>query len=71
MTIFLTLIQVISGIILSILVLLQSKGTGLGHAFGGQTYHSKRGVENLVFKSTIVTAVLFVLTSIAGQLFLS
>ena len=72
MSIVISVIQIFSGVLLTILVLLQAKGTGLGRAFGGgQAYHSKRGVENLVFKSTIVLSIIFVITSIAGQLFFS
>ncbi len=50
---------------LSGLILLQSSKGGLGAAFGGgETYHSKRGAERIVFLATIVTASLFLLTSI-------
>ena len=53
-------IQIIVGLILSGLILLQAKGTGLGRAFGSTSYHSKRGVETLVFRTTIILAVIFV-----------
>ena len=63
---WLTIAQTILGISLTALILLQSKGTGLGSAFGGQSqmYHSKRGVERAVFVFTIVVATLFTLVSI-------
>lgn len=64
----LTVIQIIVAIILSALILLQAKGTGLGRTFGSTTYHSKRGMEFIVFRSTIVLAVLFVLISVLNQL---
>lgn len=62
----LTAIQIILSLILISLILLQAKGTGLGSAFGGQSqaYHSKRGVEKLVFYSTVVVGVLFVILSL-------
>ncbi|MFH0943462.1 MAG: preprotein translocase subunit SecG [Candidatus Beckwithbacteria bacterium] len=62
----LTFVQILIGIILISLILLQAKGTGLGTTFGGQSqaYHSKRGVERVVFTSTIIFSVLFVLVSI-------
>ncbi len=63
-----TVAQIVVGIALSVLILLQAKGTGLGRTFGAVSYHSKRGVENLIFKTTIVLAVIFVATSIANQL---
>ncbi|MDZ7586775.1 MAG: preprotein translocase subunit SecG [Patescibacteria group bacterium] len=62
----LTLIQIIISVALISLILLQAKGTGLGSAFGGQsqTYHSKRGVEKVVFYSTIAAGIIFVIISI-------
>lgn len=63
-----TVAQIIIGIILSGLILLQAKGTGLGRSFGGVAYHSKRGVENLIFKLTIAFSIAFVVASVANQL---
>ena len=57
-------IQIIVGLALSGLILLQAKGTGLGRAFGSTSYHSKRGVETLVFRTTIILAVIFVALSV-------
>jgi protein translocase SecG subunit len=45
-------------------VLMQSRGSGLGSAFGGgdsSVYRSRRGVEARLYQFTIVLAVLFVL----------
>lgn len=60
------IIQMVLGIILIGLVLLQSKGTGLGSAFGGDMgfYRTKRGFEKLLFNATIVVVALFIVTSI-------
>jgi len=71
MSVYLTIIQILLAIILSILILLQAKGTGLGRAFGQASYHSKRGVEYIVFRFTIITAVLFVIVSVANQFLVS
>jgi protein translocase SecG subunit len=62
----LTAIQIIVCLILISLILLQAKGTGLGSTFGGQSqaYHSKRGVEKVVFYSTIITGIIFVIISL-------
>lgn len=62
----LTVLQILISIVLISLILLQAKGTGLGSTFGGQSqaYHSKRGVERVVFTSTIIFSVLFVFISI-------
>lgn len=64
----LLLAQISVGIIVSALILLQAKGTGLGRTFGSTAYHSRRGLETLMFKSTIVLVVVFVAVSIVGQL---
>ena len=60
--------QVTSGILLILSVLLQHRGTGLGGAFGGEgvSYRSRRGVEQLLFRATVVLAAIFLATSIGG-----
>ena len=62
----LTILQIVVAISLITVILLQAKGTGLGSTFGGQSqmYHSKRGVEKVVFTLTIVLAIAFVVLSI-------
>lgn len=64
------IITIISVIIMITLILLQSQGTGLGTAFGGEgnTYRSKRGAEKIIFNATIITAVAFVLSVVLGLL---
>jgi len=59
--------QIILSIIIIVSVLLQAQGTGLGAAWGGggETYHTKRGVEKVVYYTTIVAIILFIVTSIA------
>lgn len=60
----LTIVQIALGIVVSALILLQAKGTGLGRtSFSPMAYHSRRGFEKLIFKATIVLTSLFVLTS--------
>jgi len=48
-------------------VLMQSKTSGLSGAFGGDdaagAYQTRRGLEKLVFTTTIVVAVLFAIVS--------
>ena len=43
-------------------IMLQQRGTGLGGAFAGEAnvYRSKRGVEKLLFNSTIALAIVLV-----------
>lgn len=64
------IIQVLLAVVLTGLILLQSKGAGLGSAFGGDMgfYRTKRGFEKLLFRGTIVVAALFVIASVVGLL---
>ncbi len=63
-------------IILSLLliagVVLQQRGAGLGGAFGGDnfasTFYKRRGAEKFLFQASIVIAVLFVASAVAGFL---
>lgn len=67
MKILIIIVQIIVCISLMALILLQSSKGGLGTAFGGGgEFHTKRGAEQLVFKVTIVFAVLFLLISITS-----
>lgn len=57
--------------LLTAVILLQSKGTGLGGVFGGgegNIYRTKRGAEKVLFIGTIVLAVLFFGTAFASLL---
>ncbi|MCR4279982.1 MAG: preprotein translocase subunit SecG [Candidatus Komeilibacteria bacterium] len=56
-----SIIQIILAILLMVAVLLQSRGSGLGAAFGGEgaVYRTKRGAEKILFVATIVLSVLF------------
>jgi len=61
-------IQVVLSLLLIASILLQQSEAGLGGAFGGgdgfsSGYHTKRGVEKMIFIATIVIAILFVITS--------
>lgn len=60
---YLDLALVVISIALIVMVLLQSRGAGLGGLgggdFGGSGYHVRRGVEKLVFNITIGLSFLF------------
>lgn len=51
-------------------IVLQQRGAGLGGAFGGDnfasTFYKRRGAEKFLFTATVVVAILFVLSAIAG-----
>lgn len=63
-----TLVQVILGVLLIIVILLQHKGSGIGSTFGGDSsiYRSKRGAEKIIFYATIAIASLFILFALIG-----
>jgi len=65
------IIQFIVSVILVILILLQAKGVGLGRSWGGagDFYKSRRGVEKIIFRITIVFAFLFLASSVLTLLF--
>ncbi len=55
------ILQIILSVILIFLIITQSKGTGLGSAWGGGvSYHSKRGMEKTFFYATIIISIAFV-----------
>ncbi|MBI4653312.1 preprotein translocase subunit SecG [Candidatus Kuenenbacteria bacterium] len=59
---FLNILQFIVSLLLIISILLQSKGSGLGAAFGGggeNIYQTKRGIEKSLFIFTIILSILF------------
>lgn len=58
--------QIVISVVLISLIVLQAKGVGLGRAWGGggEFYKSRRGVENIIFKTTIIFAVLFLAATI-------
>lgn len=65
---FIIIAQLIVAILLTVFILLQSRGSGLSAAFGGDFggYHTKRGVEKFLFYGSIVLAVIFILLAIAS-----
>jgi protein translocase SecG subunit len=62
--------EIILSLLLIIGVVLQQRGAGLGGAFGGDnfasTFYKRRGAEKFLFISSIVLAILFVATAVAG-----
>ena len=62
------IVEIILGIAVIIFILLQVRGAGLGSAFGGSSagsvFKTRRGVERLVFNTTIVFIVLFALVAV-------
>lgn len=65
------LIQIILGILLILVIIIQQKGAGLGSAFGADMgfYRTKRGAEKLFFYLTIILSGAFILASLIGLIF--
>jgi len=63
---YLYVAQIILAIVLIAIFLLQVRGGGLGGIFGQQVgmYRTKRGIEKVLFRFTIVLMLIFVLVSI-------
>lgn len=65
-------IQIVLSLLLILGIVLQNRGASLGGAFGGDnfssTFYKRRGAEKFLFNATVVVAILFVLTAIAGFL---
>ena len=59
-------LQIIAAVALSVFVLLQQKGSGVGSTFGGEAvvYRSRRGVEKILLYGTVVAAGLLCLFSL-------
>jgi preprotein translocase subunit SecG len=57
----LSIVLIVISILLSVAILLQQRGTGLGLAFGGDTtiFRTKRGLEKVLFYVTIALSCLF------------
>ena len=59
------IVQLVLAALLTITILLQQKGSGLGGVFGGSSniYSTKRGIDKILFQSTIVIAIIFFVVS--------
>lgn len=66
----LQIITIISAILMILAILLQQRGATLGAGFGssGELYTTRRGVDKNLFEATIVLAVIFILSILAGLL---
>lgn len=65
-----TVLQIILSLLFTLSILLQSRGAGLSSSFGGggEFYRSRRGIERVLLKMTVVLALLFLVSSIANIL---
>ncbi len=65
-------IQIIVSILLIAAVLLQTRGSSVGGAFGGSdvgtTFYTRRGGEKMLFNATIVLGIVFALSAFVVRL---
>lgn len=63
-------LQLALAVLLIASVLLQTRGSSVGGAFGGDnagtTFYTRRGAEKVLFQATIVLSVLFTLSAFAA-----
>ncbi len=63
---FLLIAQAVVAVLLSVSILLQSRGSGLGSAFGGDFggYYTKRGFERFLVYATVGLSIAFFILAI-------
>ncbi len=65
---FIEIITIVSAVLTVLLILLQQRGASLGAGFGasGELFTTRRGVEKSIFRTTIFTTVLFIVSILAS-----
>ncbi len=62
------IVTIVSMILMTALILLQTRGASLGAGFGGsgELFTERRGVDKTLLQLTIITAVLFIGSLVLG-----
>lgn len=66
---YINIAQILVAVLLTVVLLLQAKGSGIGTALGGGSggsFRTRRGVEKTLFQLTILLAVVFLVISAWG-----
>lgn len=65
---FLLIAQAVVAILLTVSILLQNRGAGLGSTFGGDFggYYTKRGMEKFLIYATVFFALIFFVLAITN-----
>ncbi len=68
--VILPVVTLVSAILLIITILLQQRGASLGAGFGssGELFTARRGLDRNLFDVTVILAVIFVLSILAGMI---
>lgn len=66
----LQIVTVVTALLMMLFILLQARGATLGAGFGssGELFTTRRGIDKSIHEATIVLAVIFVLSILAGLL---
>jgi protein translocase SecG subunit len=64
-------LEIVVAILLVLTILLQQRSTTLGGAFGGESavYHTRRGIEKILFWSTIILGLIFVALALVNVIY--
>ncbi|MEA3357019.1 MAG: preprotein translocase subunit SecG [Patescibacteria group bacterium] len=60
--------QIVVAVILIVSILLQNRGEGLGSFLGGggEIFRTRRGIENVLYKTSVVLAITLVVLSLVN-----
>lgn len=60
--------NIVLSIIIVVLILVQGKGAGLGSAWGGggELFQTRRGVEKIILRVTVLLIIIFFLISVVN-----
>ncbi len=64
------IVQIVVAVALVASILMQARGAGLGSVFGGTgaVFKTRRGIDKLLFRITIIFSVIFALISIVASM---
>ncbi len=65
---FILVINIVISILIIALILIQGKGAGLGNAWGGagEFFQTRRGIEKVILRLTIILIILFFIISLVN-----
>ena len=64
----LLIVNIVVSICIVILILIQGKGAGLGSAWGGggELFQTRRGVEKIILRMTVISIIVFFIVSVVS-----
>ncbi len=70
MSVYLNIVQILVSVVLVLVVLLQTRGSGFSATFSSDSsiYRSRRGVEKTLFQFTIGIGIVFLVLSIVASI---